>query len=395
MTGDGEMIVSYDPLLIVASVAVAMMASFTGLRLLTGLRYLDSATRKAQLAKAAMAIGGGIWSMHFVGMLALRLPVPVAYDLLYTLGSVLIAILITGGGLAFMHLGVRSRLKTAAAGTLIGCGIVAMHYVGMEALRGSCIISYSPLGFVLPTMIAVLSSTFALTLAYKKRTLIQLSMGALLLGFTISSMHYSAMAFTAFSPTATTILVERPILPDTYLALVVSVAAFIVCGLFLLSALPLDGPYPFRNRPTLEADGKGGDAPVLADVSSSTEIAEQQGRHAPDKPLGLIRIPYERNNATYFITPDKIRSIKADGHYTEIYDGAAHVFCPWSLSKLEEILKGATFLRTHRSFLLNMKYAAGYERQKDKAFVLVSGQSREAIPVSRSHMVDVRKALGL
>ena len=95
------------------------------------------------------------------------------------------------------------------------------------------------------------------------------------------------------------------------------------------------------------------------------------------------------------MTPDKIRSIKADGHYTKIYDGAAHVFCPWSLSKLEGILKGATFLRTHRSFLLNMEYAAGYERQKDKAFVLVSGQSREAIPVSRSHMGDVRRALGL
>ncbi len=389
------MIVSYDPLLVVASVAVATMASFTGLRLLTGLRYVDSATRKAQLAKAAMAIGGGIWSMHFVGMLALRLPVPVAYDLLYTLGSVLIAILITGAGLALMHLGARSLSKTVAAGTLIGCGIVAMHYVGMEALQGSCIVSYSPLGFVLPTMIAVLSSTFALALAYKKRTLIQLSLGAMVLGVTISSMHYSAMAFTAFSPTETAVLVERLMLPDTYLALVVAVAAFVVCGLFLLSALPMDGPRPVRDTTAPEADETRENASALAGVSASDEVAMQLVGPMPPGPPGRIRIPYERNNTTYFLTPDNIRSIRADGHYTEIYDGAAHVFCPWSLSKLEGMLKGTAFLRTHRSFLLNMEHAAGFERQKDKAFVLVAGQSREAIPVSRSHMGDVRKALGL
>ncbi|WP_420403272.1 MHYT domain-containing protein [Nisaea sp.] len=389
------MIVSYDPLLVVASVAVAAMASFTGLRLLTGLRYVDSTTRKAQLAKAAMAIGGGIWSMHFVGMLALRLPVPVAYDLLYTLGSVLIAILITGAGLALMHLGARSLSKTVAAGTLIGCGIVAMHYVGMEAIQGSCIVSYSPLGFVLPTLIAILASTCALALAYKKRTLIQLSLGALVLGITISGMHYSAMAFTAFSRSEAAILVERPMLPDTYLALVVAVAAFVVCGLFLLSALPMEDTRPIRDTPAPEPHTPGENAGAPAGASLSGGGAAHKADQAPAAAHGRIRIPYERNNTTYFLTPDNIRSIRAAGHYTEIYDGAAHVFCPWSLSKLEGMLKGTAFLRTHRSFLLNMEHAAGFERQKDKAFVLVAGHSREAIPVSRSHMGDVRKALGL
>ena len=113
-------------------------------------------------------------------------------------------------------------------------------------------------------------------------------------------------------------------LPDTYLALVVSVAAFIVCGLFF-PLFPLDGSDPSRNRPSLEADEKGGDAPALVGVSSLTEIAEQQARPAPERPLGQIH-SCERNNTTYFMTPDKIRSIKADGHYTKIYDGAAHVF---------------------------------------------------------------------
>ena len=64
------MLVTYDPLMVGASVLVAILAAFTGLRLASGLRFLDTAQRKVQIVKAAIALGGGIWSMHFVGMLA-------------------------------------------------------------------------------------------------------------------------------------------------------------------------------------------------------------------------------------------------------------------------------------------------------------------------------------
>ena len=69
--------VAYDPLMVAASVIVAVMASFTGLRLATGLRGLDEGRRNIQIAKAAFALGGGIWSMHFIAMLALRLPIAI------------------------------------------------------------------------------------------------------------------------------------------------------------------------------------------------------------------------------------------------------------------------------------------------------------------------------
>ena len=85
--------VTYDPAMVAASLMIAIMASFTGLRLASGLSRLSLAVRKQEIAKAAIALGGGIWSMHFVGMLAVQLPVRIFYDALPTLGSVLVAIL--------------------------------------------------------------------------------------------------------------------------------------------------------------------------------------------------------------------------------------------------------------------------------------------------------------
>ena len=152
------MTVSYDPILVLASLVIAIMASFTGLRLLMGLGARDAFAQKLQLAKAAVALGGGIWSMHFVAMLALGLPVVVYYDALFTLGSALTGILITGLGLAMMHVGERGFAKTAVAGTLIGLGIAAMHYVGMAAIRGNCVVEFAPLGFIISVGIAILFS---------------------------------------------------------------------------------------------------------------------------------------------------------------------------------------------------------------------------------------------
>ncbi|MGO8916174.1 MAG: MHYT domain-containing protein [Stellaceae bacterium] len=235
------LVVTYDPWMVAASVVIAIMASFTGLRLASGLRALAPGRRKLQIAKAAFALGAGIWSMHFVAMLAMRLPIALGYDAFHTLSSVLISILITGLGLALMFVGERSLMRTVEAGALTGLGIVSMHYVGMAAVSGYCAVSYVPTGFFLSSAIAILFSICALRLAYGRRTLMQLSLGAVVLGVTIAGMHYSAMAFTGFTELADAQPAAAPIIQSDYLALIVAVAAFVVCGLFLLTALPLEG----------------------------------------------------------------------------------------------------------------------------------------------------------
>ena len=92
------MIVTYDPLLVVLSVVIAVFGSYTGLRLARRMVPKNGSSRKAFLAGSAMTIGVGIWSMHFVGMLAVHLPVTINYDVLLTLVSALVAVLVVGLG---------------------------------------------------------------------------------------------------------------------------------------------------------------------------------------------------------------------------------------------------------------------------------------------------------
>lgn len=390
---------SYDPTMVAASVLVAVMASFTGLRLASGLRLLPPRARKARIAKAAFVLGGGIWSMHFVGMLAVELPVRITYDALYTLGSVLLSILITGLGLALMHMGDRGPLRTVVAGTLTGLGIVSMHYVGMAAIGGNCRISYLPGGAWVSSAIAIVASIGALRLAYRRRTLVEMSLAGVILGVTISAMHYSAMAFTQFLPVAELAEIAVPVIEDGYLALVVALAAFIVCGVFLLTALPIErigwaGVSGSADRETTESGVPAESRAAPSHVAGEPDRA-RNGAAIPPSATGKLRLPYEQNNTTYFVEAERVATIRAEGHYTRLYDGKDNLFCPWSITKLEAYLSGDSFLRTHRSFLVNLRHAKAFQRRKDKAFLVVAGLSESLVPISRSHVANVRRALGI
>ena len=384
--------VSYDPVLVAASVLVAIMASFTGLRLASGLSQLDTATRKREIAKAAVALGGGIWSMHFVGMLAVQVPASISYDALATLSSVLVAILVVGLGLMVLHFGRRTRQRIAIAGVLTGLGIVSMHYIGMSAIGGNCVVSFEPFGYIASTLIAIGTSTAALWLAYHRRTLTQIALGAVILGFAVAAMHYTAMIYTRFSLATEIVLLDEPNLTSGSLALVVAIAAFVICGLFLLTAIP-------ATRPTTHESVAAGAAPseMQPQGNGSAAVAMDTNGHAdrPTSDATASRLPYEVNRSTRFISADAVHAVRADGHYTRLYDGQSEVFCPWPISRLETTLDEAIFIRTHRSYLVNLHHVRGFQRTGDKAFCLIGDEADERIPVSRSRIGDVRRALGL
>ncbi len=365
--------VSYDPVLVAASIVVAIMAGFTCLRLTSGLRGLSAARRKSRIAQAAVALGVGIWSMHFVGMLAVSLPVAISYDALPTLGSALIAILVTGAGFLTLHFGARTRVRVVAAGTLTGAGIVGMHYLGMSAVSGNCIVEFSGVGIAVASAIGIGASILALALAYRKRALAATVIGAVVLGLAISAMHYSAMLFTSFAAAAETIYVAAPNLSAGGLAMIVAIAAFVICGLFLLLAVT----------------GREGTATV-----ETPEAEPQAVPAAEDDPAPAFanRIPYQRDNAIHFLTVEQISAIRADGHYSRILHGGAEFFCPWPISRLEAAIQSPSFLRTHRSYIVNLDRVIGFKRESDKGFCLIDAENR--IPVSRSHMPEVQRALG-
>jgi len=407
--------VSYDPVLVTASVLVAVMGAFTCLRLTSGLSHLAPAARRPRIAEAAVALGGGIWAMHFVGMLAVSLPVTITYSALPTLASALVAILVVGIGLIALHFGARTQKRILIAGTLTGLGIVAMHYIGMSAINGNCVIGYRPVGPVLSTAIAIGSSILALELAYRKRTLAMTALGAVALGLAISAMHYVAMLFTVFEASETVTFIAAPSLSAGLLAMIVSVACFVICGLFLLMAIPVESRAPTPEGQEPDA-GPGEDqeppAPRVANGITMNVSAPSGAGAKPDSILSKAhlgggpyerlsdpsisgRIPYERDNTIRFLATDQISAFRADGHYTRVMNGENEFFCPWSISRVEKAIENSLFIRTHRSYLVNLKHVAGFKREGDKAFCFLEGTDEVRIPVSRSRMTDVQRALGL
>jgi diguanylate cyclase len=395
--------VSYDPVLVTASILVAMMAAFMGLHLSSGLGTLAPGRRKQEIAKAAVALGGGIWSMHFIGMLAVSVPATIRYDALPTLGSVLIAILVTGFGLLVLHFGQAVRWKLPVAGSLVGLGIVAMHYVGMSAISGNCIVTYRPAGFGIATLIAIFTSIAALRLAYEKQALWAKLLGAAVLGLAISAMHYSAMAYTEFWPGGEIAAAAAPDLSTGALALLVALAAFIICGLALLTAIPAEalataggGGRVGAVLPLGAGDrvGRVPPAPAATSGAASRATSPQAGTSDGASPLP-VRIPYERDNAIRFLPADSIAAIRAEGHYSKLFDGAAEYFCPWPISRVETSLRTPPFIRTHRSYLVNLAHVSGFKQSGDRAFCFLGDASGTPIPVSRGRVADVRRALGL
>ncbi len=156
------MVATYDPLLILLSVVIAILGAYAGLRLARGLLRQGGTLRKALLSAAAVTIGGGIWSMHFVGMLALELPVVINYDVLLTLISALVSILVTGIGLSIASYGDASARRLTAAGVFMGLGISSMHYIGMAAVRANCVIGYSYGLVATSVLVGIAAATLAL-----------------------------------------------------------------------------------------------------------------------------------------------------------------------------------------------------------------------------------------
>lgn len=192
---------SHDPLLVALSIVVAIAASFAALDLAG--RARASASRRARgawLATAALSLGGGIWSMHFVGMLAFSLPVPMTHDEGLTALSLVVAVLVTGFGfVVVLRRGSRAHVL-ALAGLLMGCGIAAMHYTGMAAIRVSAALRYDPVLVGLSVLIAVAAATAALWLARRDATTGRRMGAAAIMGLAIAGMHYTAMAAADFYP---------------------------------------------------------------------------------------------------------------------------------------------------------------------------------------------------
>ena len=372
---------SHNLLLVVASFAIALMAGFTGLSMTRGASRVDPSGRKRLVAMAAVVLGGGVWSMHFVAMLGLQLPVLFFYDALITLISALIGILVIGVGLILLHFRERSAFTVTAAGAVFGIGILAMHYVGMAGMQ-ACRAVYTPAGLAVAFSTSLALSMLAIWVAYGERTKRNILLGTLCFAVAVVALHFIAIANTLFFAVP---LPEAPniVLSNESLALVVTLASFAICGAFLLSGATF---LPDDRQMNTAKDG-------AVAAAAHAEVGTPQDGTAE---VSFRNVPYEREGRTLFADLASIAAFRAEGHYTILYLGDERVFCPWSISEAERRLNGTEFLRAHRSYLINPAFVSGFERKKDSGIAYFdSVNSLQKVPVSRSRLPEVRAALGI
>ena len=196
---------SYDYRLVALSVVIATLSSYAALDLGGRVTAARGRLRLAWLTGGATAMGLGIWSMHYIGMLAYTLPVTVLYDWPTVLASLLAAIFASVIALFIASRSAIGPARMAIGGVLMGSGIAAMHYTGMEAMRLPAMHHYSPGIVTLSVILAVVISLVGLWLTFHMREE-HAARGwrkiasALLMGAAIPVMHYCGMAAVTFTP---------------------------------------------------------------------------------------------------------------------------------------------------------------------------------------------------
>lgn len=197
----------YQPWLVMLSVLVAIFASIVALETARQLEKTASGrVRTILLIVGSLALGGGVWSMHFVGMLAFQLCGGADYDPLMTLFSMLPSVLASAVALSLLSEKNVTPSRMLAGGVLIGLGIGTMHYTGMAAMRVAATLAYDPVLFVLSVLVAVVLSVLALWIRFglmrywpSLSPTLALLAGGTVQGLAIAGMHYTGMAAAVFT----------------------------------------------------------------------------------------------------------------------------------------------------------------------------------------------------
>ena len=233
-----ELLQTYDAWLVTVSILVAVLASYAALDLSARISAAPRGwSRAGWILGGAIAMGCGIWSMHFIAMLALRLPVPIRYDVTLTVLSLLVAIVAAGLALLLAGRASMSAAVVAAGGICMGVAIAGMHYTGMAAMVSPIAVHYHPGLWWLSIAIAVAASCAALVLAFRFKHhgglwVAPRAAAAAIMGAAISGMHYTGMAAAHFTrgPEATV----GGVLATRDLAVGVLFGALLILGLTFL-----------------------------------------------------------------------------------------------------------------------------------------------------------------
>ncbi|MBL8691739.1 MAG: PAS domain S-box protein [Rhodospirillaceae bacterium] len=326
---------TFNPGLVALSYIAAVVASYVALTLAQRVTAASGRAEIYWLLGGAIAMGTGIWSMHFIGMLAFSLGMPMSYDFPITLLSLVIAMIVSGFALYTVSRKTLTVNRLGVAAVLMGIGIAAMHYTGMAAMEVTPDIEYDPALFIASIVIAVLASLAALWIAFNLRTgsstraLLMRLGAALIMGLAICGMHYTGMAAAIFD--AHSMHSEGSGGVDAYwLVGLVGVASFLLLtGTLIVSAL--DSRAAERASSLLELVMRTNEdierrieerteSLTLANQVLSQEIAERERSQM------ALRESEERKSAILKTALDCIVSMDHEGRIVDFNDMAERTF---------------------------------------------------------------------
>lgn len=227
----------HDLRLVVLAGLICCLASFTAINLLHHVRRTQGHLRPIWLCVAAIATGFGIWATHFIAMLAFSPGMQSGYNIALTFASLTAAVILTGLGLA-TALSTNLPGSRWLGGAIVGGGIAVMHYMGMAAFEIAGRIEWNPSLVAASLVLGGLLGALALVVGLKDRSAKSMAFGALLLTIAICSLHFTAMGAATLIPDPT-IEVSSTTIPTSWLAVLVSIAAFTIL-LLTFAALALD-----------------------------------------------------------------------------------------------------------------------------------------------------------
>lgn len=233
----------YDVTFVVLSVLIAILSAFAALDLAGRVMFSRKAsTRLAWLGGGATAMGIGIWSMHYIGMLAFRMSMPVLYDWHTVLLSMAAAVAASGLALYVVSRKTMGMLSTVVGSIFMGGGIAGMHYIGMAAMRMQAVTLYSPRLVMLSVVAAVVIALVALRLTYATRHINKgwswrKGASALLMGLAIPVMHYTGMAAATYRATAVPPELRHAINISDLGAVSIALVTIVMLCLVFLSAM--------------------------------------------------------------------------------------------------------------------------------------------------------------
>ena len=196
---------TYNQSLVIFSFFIACLGSYIALNATRKLLATHKENYTYYLLIAGTALGGlGVWAMHFVGMLAMRMPLGLSYSIWETVISLLAAIGCTAWGLAIVARNPRSLKHLLGAGTMLGIGVCVMHYLGMYSMRFGGFFQWDMLLVGLSMVIAIVAATAALWLAFNTNSQSKRLAAALIMGTAVCAMHYTGMLAAQIVCTTTT-----------------------------------------------------------------------------------------------------------------------------------------------------------------------------------------------